>query len=113
MIRRAWAMQLKPGCEAAYKAAHDAIWPEMLALMQQSGVMRFDIFRHGLTLFAVQDRIGAPPDAPPDPVMRRWWAHMAPLMETHPDNRPIQTELDLMFRFDASTKDKPHDHSQF
>lgn len=112
MIRRAWTMQLKPGCAQAYKAAHDGIWPEMLALMQQSGVLRFDIYCQGLTLFAVQDRTAPPGDGPPDPVIRRWWAHMAPLMETHPDNRPIQTELDQMFRFDATTKDKPHDQSQ-
>lgn len=43
-------LPLKPGCEAGYKAAHDAIWPEMAALMQQSDVMRFDIFRQDLTL---------------------------------------------------------------
>lgn len=106
MTRRAWMMTLKPGCAAAYKARHDAIWPEVLALMRASGVTRFTIHRHGDTLFAVQDRTGPAP-ADPDPIMWRWWAEMAPLMDTHPDTRPVQTDLEPMFDFNAN--EAPHD----
>ncbi|WP_226781605.1 L-rhamnose mutarotase [Oceaniglobus trochenteri] len=102
MTRRAWIMTLKPGCAAEYKARHDAIWPEMLDQMRKAGVSRFTIHRHGLTLFAVQDRDGPAPGEP-DPVMWKWWAHMAPLMEVHPDTRPIQTDLETMFDFNASS----------
>ncbi len=34
---------------------------------------------------------------PDHPVMARWWAHMADIMETHPDNRPVQTALTPVF----------------
>ena len=31
------------------------------------------------------------------PVMRRWWDHMAPLMEVEPDNKPVQWNLPPIF----------------
>ena len=34
---------------------------------------------------------------PDHPVMRRWWAHMADIMETHPDNRPVAVPLETVF----------------
>lgn len=102
MIRRVWIMTLKPGCAVEYKARHDTIWPELLNLMRQSGVIRFTIHRHQLTLFAVQDRDGLP-TGEPDPVMWKWWAHMAPLMETLPDTRPVQTDLETIFDFNAAS----------
>jgi L-rhamnose mutarotase len=35
MIRNAWVMRLKPGCEVIYAQKHDDIWPEMLELMKR------------------------------------------------------------------------------
>ncbi|MGA1150534.1 MAG: L-rhamnose mutarotase, partial [Flavobacteriaceae bacterium] len=37
MIRNAFVMQLKKGCEAEYKKRHDTIWPELKSLLIQSG----------------------------------------------------------------------------
>ena len=34
---------------------------------------------------------------PAHPVMRRWWAHMADIMETNPDNSPVQSDLVPVF----------------
>jgi L-rhamnose mutarotase len=31
-------MQLKPGMAEDYKARHDAIWPELAALLHDSGI---------------------------------------------------------------------------
>ena len=73
-MRVAWVMRLKPGNEAAYKPRHDAIWPEMLALMQRDGIRNFSIYRYGLLLFAYLERDTPPPEGPPtDPVIWRWW----------------------------------------
>jgi L-rhamnose mutarotase len=36
-------------------------------------------------------------DLPLDPVMRRWWAHMADLMATQPDGAPVAVPLIPMF----------------
>ncbi|WP_394155049.1 L-rhamnose mutarotase [Loktanella salsilacus] len=106
LSRRVWLMHLKPECAAEYKACHDAIWPEMLALMQAGGVRHFTIHRHDLTLIAVQDRDPAVPPPDPSPVHWKWWAAMAPLMECHPDTRPVQTPTEDVFAFHAQTLPK-------
>ena len=37
-------------------------------------------------------------DALPElPLMQRWWAYMADLMETNPDNSPVVTTLARVF----------------
>jgi L-rhamnose mutarotase len=36
-------------------------------------------------------------DLPNHPVMRRWWAHMADIMQTHPSNEPLATPLLNLF----------------
>ena len=52
MARVAFMMKLKPGCEAIYKEKHDQIWPELVDVIQESGVRNFSIFRRDLDLFA-------------------------------------------------------------
>jgi L-rhamnose mutarotase len=101
MIRTAWVMRLKPGCEAIYKEKHDKIWPEMLELMRRQGVRNFSIYRDGLTLFAYNEReTPADRDAPHDPVVWRWWRMMAPYMETNPDDSPWQRPVEEVFQVD-------------
>ncbi len=36
-------------------------------------------------------------ELPAHPVMRRWWAHMADIMETGPDNAPVAVPLETVF----------------
>lgn len=99
--RVAWVMKLKPGNEAIYKQKHDEIWPEMLALMKRDGVRNFSIYRHGLTLFAYQERdTPADPNGTIDPIVWKWWEMMAPHMETNPDFSPVQEPVEEMFHAD-------------
>ena len=99
--RVAWVMKLKPGNEAIYKQKHDEIWPEMLALMKRDGVRNFSIYRHGLTLFAYQERdTPADPNGTIDPIVWKWWEMMAPYMETNPDFSPVQEPVEEMFHAD-------------
>ncbi len=101
MIRNAFKMKLKPGHEAEYKRRHDEIWPELSAVLRAAGVSDYSIFLDAetLTLFAVQklaDDHSA--DSLPDhPVVRRWWAYMADLMEVHPDQSPVCVPLAEVF----------------
>lgn len=39
----AFKMQLHPGMEAEYKKRHDAIWPELVALLHEAGVSDYSI----------------------------------------------------------------------
>ena len=104
MQRAAFKMQLKPGYEAAYRKRHDEIWPELAQVLEDAGVSDYSIFldEESLTLFAVQkladDNTAA--DLANDPVVRKWWNHMADITNTHPDNSPVCTPLNEVFHMD-------------
>jgi L-rhamnose mutarotase len=104
MSIHAFRMQLKPGVVDEYRKRHDAIWPELSALLTESGINDYSIFldEATLSLFAVL-KLAEPNmrDTLPDhPVMKRWWDHMAPLMEVEDDNRPKEWSLPLIFHHD-------------
>lgn len=101
MSIQAFKMQLKPGVLDEYRKRHDEIWPELSALLTESGIYDYSIFldEQTLSLFAVL-RVRADNNRsalPEHPVMQRWWAYMAPLMEVEPDNRPKEWALPLIF----------------
>lgn len=101
MEKYAFKMQLHPGMEAEYKRRHDAIWPELVDLLHDAGVSDYSIHLDPDThiLFGVlwrRDDHGM--DAlPAHPVMQRWWAHMADIMKTGPDNAPVSVALTPVF----------------
>lgn len=97
----AFRMQLRPGNAAEYKRRHDALWPELEALLRAAGIRDYSIHLDEGTggLFAVLwRRLDHGMDAlPADPVMQRWWAHMADLMEVNPDASPRVVPLPTVF----------------
>lgn len=99
--RHAFRMMLNPGMEAEYRRRHDEIWPELVTLLKDAGVSDYSIHLDPETgtLFGMLSRpadhgMAALPD---HPVMKRWWAHMADIMQTHPDNEPVSIPLTAMF----------------
>ena len=101
MQKFAFRMQLNPGMEAEYRTRHDAIWPELVALLKDAGIEDYSIHLdpESHALFGVlwrRDDHGMD-DLPAHPVMRKWWAHMADLMQTHPDRSPVAVPLVPMF----------------
>lgn len=94
-------MQLKPGNEAEYQKRHDAIWPELSQALTQAGISDYSIFLdpETLTLFAVQKQSEdtTAHQLPDLPIVQKWWASMAPLMETNLDNSPRTTTLTQVF----------------
>jgi L-rhamnose mutarotase len=100
-MRQAWVMKLKPGCEAEYKKRHDELWPEMAEALRNGGLKNFSIYRYGLTLFSYVETDAPIVDAkpPPDSIQWKWWAMMAPLMETNPDSSPVMEPVEEMFYF--------------
>lgn len=101
MTRHAFRMQLKPGHVEEYRRRHDAIWPELAELLRDAGISDYSIFldEETLALFAVLDLADDyRRDSLPDhPIMKRWWDHMAPLMEVEPGNRPREWPLTPLF----------------
>lgn len=101
MQKYAFRMRLNPGMEAEYRKRHDAIWPELVTLLKQAGIEDYSIHLDPQThfLFGVLWRRDdhAMDDLPRHPVMQRWWAHMADVMETGPGNEPVVVPLEPMF----------------
>lgn len=97
----AFRMRLRPGTEAEYEARHDALWPELEALLRDAGISDYSIWldEETGTLFGHLTRTAehAMDDLPNHPVMKRWWAHMAPLMEVNLDDSPVAIPLRRVF----------------
>jgi len=104
MYRNAFKMKLKPGFEAEYRKRHDEIWPELKLLLSENGISDYSIFldQESLTLFAVQKLSDDfdPTLIPQHPIVKKWWAYMADIMETLPDNEPISVPLQEVFHMD-------------
>ena len=99
-MRVAFKMKLKPGCVDEYRKRHDALWPELKQLLSESGVSDYSIFHDPETdiLFAVQQSNGqGSQDLGSLPVVQKWWAYMADIMETNSDNSPVSTPLQEVF----------------
>lgn len=94
-------MRLKPSQAEEYRRRHDALWPELRKLLQAAGISDYRIFLddESLSLFATLTLApgGSLEHLPEEPVMRRWWAHMADIMETEEDGAPASLPLRLMF----------------
>jgi L-rhamnose mutarotase len=104
MIRKAFAMRLKPGFEAEYKRRHDEIWPELAALLKDAGISDYSIFLDPdtLTLFGVQKLApGNRADSlAGEALMRKWWDYMKDIMDANPDGSPVAVDLREVFRLE-------------
>jgi L-rhamnose mutarotase len=100
---KAFRMQLKPGTIEEYRKRHDELWPDLAEALTNAGIFDYSIFldEQSLSLFAVlKVKDGAPiAELPGQPVMKRWWDYMAPLMEVEAGNRPREWALPQMFYF--------------
>jgi len=104
MQRKAWLMKVHPGQEHEYKRRHDAVWPELAAELSAAGVSDYSIFLDERTghLFAVQKLNDGhtADDLPSQPIVKKWWAYMADIMETNADDSPVCIPLREVFHQD-------------
>lgn len=101
----AFRMTMNPGQAQEYKRRHDEIWPELSDALLRAGVLDYRIFLDSETnhLLAVMTRRidHTLADLPKTEVMQRWWAMMADIMQTSPDNVPVQVDLHPVFHMKA------------
>ena len=104
MKRQSFKMFLKPGFEAEYEKRHNEIWPELVKLLKDAGVANYSIFldKDTNTLFAYQEVSGegGSQDLGSTEIVQKWWAYMADIMETNPDNSPVSIPLQEVFHLD-------------
>jgi arylsulfatase len=97
-------LKLKPGMGDEYKKRHDAIWPELSKAIRDAGISDYSIFldEETGTLFSIQ-KVTANNTAAElrkTELMKKWWAHMADIMEVNPDNSPVRVPLKQVFHQD-------------
>ncbi|MEY3921950.1 MAG: L-rhamnose mutarotase [Bacteroidota bacterium] len=101
MKRLAFRMKVFPGKEAAYQKRHDAIWPELTALLKDTGISEYSIFldeKDG-SLFGVLNVEDAfkMEELPNHPIMKKWWTYMKDIMESNADHSPVSIPLTEVF----------------
>ena len=103
-MKLAFKMKLKAGFKDEYKKRHDEIWPELKALLKENGISDYTIFldEETNTLFAVQRQDGgqSSQDLGQTEIVQKWWAYMADIMDTNPDNSPVSIPLVSVFHMD-------------
>ena len=104
MIRKAFVMSVNAGSEEEYRRRHSPISPELEKVLKAHGASNYSIFLHPETrqLFAyveIEDESRWSAIAQ-TPECRRWWARMADLMPSNPDNSPVSMDLVTIFHLD-------------
>ncbi len=99
--RIAFRMNLNPGQAAEYEKRHDEIFPELVTLLKASGISDYSIWldpedNHlfGILTRSDDHKLDVLPD---HEVMKRWWAFMRDIMESRPNNEPVQVPLKRVF----------------
>ena len=101
MQRVAFKMKLFDGYEAEYRKRHDEIWPELRALLKETGISDYSIFLDietntlfGYLTIADTNKLD---DLPREPVIKKWWSYMKDIMESNEDNSPVTIPLKEVF----------------
>ncbi|MBU2883518.1 L-rhamnose mutarotase [Psychrosphaera sp. B3R10] len=104
MEKIAFVMTLLPGHEKEYQKRHDEIWPELVIALKAAGVSDYSIYFEDTSnkLFAVLKRTedNTMDQLPLQPIVKKWWAFMADIMETHEDNSPVVNEIPQVFHLE-------------
>ena len=102
MVKRfGFKMKLNPGMKEEYRKRHEAVWPELKALLKENGISNYSIFLDEETnfLFAYQEQEGesSSQDLGTTETVKKWWKYMADIMEANPDNSPVTIPLEQVF----------------
>jgi L-rhamnose mutarotase len=101
MPRVAFKMQLFKGNEEEYKRRHDALWPELKQLLQQTGIKEYSIFLEKetgeLTGILYIDDAKKLDELPHHPVMQKWWKYMGDIMDSNDNHSPVSRPLEEVF----------------
>jgi L-rhamnose mutarotase len=99
--RIAFRMNLNPGQAAEYEKRHDEIFPELVRALKDAGVSDYSIWldpeHHHLFGILTRSDNHKLNELPDTEIMKRWWAFMCDIMNSHPNNAPVQVPLKRVF----------------
>jgi len=101
MKRVAFKMYLKEGYKEEYRQRHKKLWPEVAELLKEAGISDYAIYldekTHALYAFQKLSKEEGSQSLGQHEIIRKWWDHMADIMEVNPDKSPIAEPLEEMF----------------
>ena len=99
--RYVFRMRLNADMTDEYQRRHDEIWPDLVTLLHQAGVSDYSIHldeeTHLLVGILQRAEDHTMDELPHSPVMQKWWAHMADIIETSADNTPVAVPPKRLF----------------
>ena len=101
---KGFKMKLYPGMIEEYEKRHNALWPEMKEMIHEYGGKNYSIFfdAEDNTLFGYieleSEELWA--KTADTEICKKWWAYMADIMDTNPDNSPVSVDLKNVFHLD-------------
>ena len=101
---KGFKMKLYDGMEEEYEKRHNELWDEMKDMIHQYGGKNYTIFLDKETniLFGYieieSEELWAA--SAETEICKKWWAFMADIMETNPDNSPVSVDLKNIFHLD-------------
>jgi L-rhamnose mutarotase len=98
VTRRGYVVGVKEDKVSRYVELHAAVWPDVLAIIQENNISNYSIYLRKLPdghhyLFSYFEYAGANFDEDmarmiEHPVTQRWWAQCVPCLELLPDRSP-------------------------
>lgn len=103
-MRKSFKMKLIEGQDKEYEKRHNELWPEMEEMIHKYGGKNYSIFLdketnilYGYIEVESNERWS---ESANTEICKKWWAYMADIMETNPDNSPVSKDLALLFHLD-------------
>lgn len=101
MIRKAFKMKVYPDKIEEYTKRHNPIWSELEKVLKDYGVHNYSIFldaeAHLLFGYAEIESEEKWSSIAETEICKKWWKHMADLMETNKDDSPVSHDLKHIF----------------
>ena len=103
-MRKSFKMKLYEGQEKEYEKRHNELWSEMKEMIHEYGGKNYSIFLDKETniLYGYIEIENAElwDESANTEICKKWWAYMADIMETNPDNSPVSIDLEEVFHLD-------------
>ena len=103
-MRKSFKMKLIEGRDKEYEKRHNELWPEMEEMIHKYGGENYSIFLdketnilYGYIEVESNERWS---ESANTEICKKWWAYMADIMETNPDNSPVSMDLKEVFHLD-------------
>ena len=103
-MRKSFRMKLYDGQEKEYEKRHNELWPEMKNMIHEYGGKNYSIFLdkgtnilYGYIEIESEEKWSQSANTE---ICQKWWAYMADIMETNPDNSPVSVDLQEVFHLE-------------